>query len=75
MKSQQQQQGLTMVLATKFYLDLNMSLVTQHSVQRTLVQDRDSRMSICGDLIINADKDRMFLNLIITGDKNMVFSV
>jgi hypothetical protein len=32
--------------------DLNMSLVAQHSVPRVLRQDqRDDRMSICGDLI------------------------
>jgi hypothetical protein len=35
--------------------DLNMSHVTQHSVPRVLRQDqRDDRMSICGDLIDSA---------------------
>jgi hypothetical protein len=50
--------------------DLNMSHVTQYFVQRVLTEDQcDSRMSICGDLIDSADKDGMFLNQIITGDK------
>jgi hypothetical protein len=41
--------------------DVNMSRVTQHSVPRVLRQDqRDDRMSICGDLIDNADKDGRF---------------
>jgi hypothetical protein len=49
---------------------LNMSHVTQHSVPYVLTQDqRDSHMSICGDLIDSADKDGRFLNQIITGDK------
>jgi hypothetical protein len=48
--------------------DLNMSCVTQHSVTCVLMQDqRDSRMSICGDLIDSADKDGTFLNRTITG--------
>jgi hypothetical protein len=43
--------------------DLNMSRVTQHSVPRVLRQDqRDDRMSICGDLIDSGDKDETFLN-------------
>jgi hypothetical protein len=43
--------------------DLNMSHVTEHSVPRVLTQDqRDDRMSICGDLIDSADKDGTFLN-------------
>jgi hypothetical protein len=55
MKSQQQQQGLAMVLAIKLSDDLNMSRVTQHSVPRVLMQDqRDDCMS--------ADKDGTFLN-------------
>jgi AraC-like DNA-binding protein len=45
--------------------DLNMSCVTQHSVPCVLMQDqRDDRMSICGDLIESADKDGTFLNRI-----------
>jgi hypothetical protein len=43
--------------------DLNVSRVTQNSVSRVLTQDqRDDRMSICGDLINSADKDGTFLN-------------
>ncbi|KAJ4445723.1 hypothetical protein ANN_12408 [Periplaneta americana] len=50
--------------------DLNMSRVTQHSVPRILSQDqRDDRMTICGDLISSADDDPTFLNRIITGDE------
>jgi hypothetical protein len=40
--------------------DLNMSRVTQHSFPRVLTQDqRDDRMSICGDLI-NSGQWRLF---------------
>jgi hypothetical protein len=48
-----------------------MSRVTHHSVPRFLTQDqRDDRMSTCGDLVDSADKDDgKFLNEIITGDK------
>ncbi|KAJ4436093.1 hypothetical protein ANN_18720 [Periplaneta americana] len=54
--------------------DLNMSHVTQHSVPRILSQDqRDDRMTICGDLISSADDDPTFLNLIITGDETWCF--
>jgi hypothetical protein len=54
--------------------DLNMSRVTQHSVSPVLTQDqRDDRMSICGDLIDSADKDGTFLNWIITGDELRLF--
>jgi hypothetical protein len=54
--------------------NLNMSCVTQHSVLRILTQDqRDDRMSICGDLIDSADKDGTFVNRIITGDKTWCF--
>jgi len=50
--------------------DLNMSRVTQHSVQRMLTQDQlEERMTICGDLISSADADGTFLNRIITGDE------
>jgi hypothetical protein len=43
--------------------DLNMPRVTQHSVPRVQTQDqRDDRMSICGDLIDSADKNGTFLN-------------
>ena len=50
--------------------DLNMSRVTQHSVPRILKQDqRDDRMTKCGDLISSADDDPTFLNRIITGDE------
>jgi hypothetical protein len=47
--------------------DLNMSPVTQHSVQL------DDRMNIFRDLIESADKDGKFLNLIITGDERRLF--
>jgi hypothetical protein len=53
--------------------DLNMSHVTQHSIPRILTQDRDNRMSICGDLIDGADKDGTFINWIIIGDKRRLF--
>jgi hypothetical protein len=54
--------------------DLNMSYVTQHSVLRFLMLDqRDDRMSICSDLIDNADKHGMFHNRIITGDETWRF--
>jgi hypothetical protein len=54
--------------------DLNMSRVTQHSVQCVLTQDqRDDRMSICSDLISSDDKDGMFLNRITTGDETYCF--
>lgn len=54
--------------------DLNMSRVTQHRVPRILTQDqRDDRMTICGDLISSADQDRTFLNRIITGDETWCF--
>ncbi|KAJ4445277.1 hypothetical protein ANN_07078 [Periplaneta americana] len=54
--------------------DLNMSRVTQHSVPRILSQDqRDDRMTICGDLISSADDDPTFLNQIITGDETWCF--
>jgi hypothetical protein len=54
--------------------DLNMSRITQHSVPRVLAQDqRDDRMSICGNLIDSANKDGTFLNQIITGDKTWCF--
>jgi hypothetical protein len=54
--------------------DLNTSRVTQHSVPRVLSQDqRDDCMSICSDLIYNADKGGMFLNWIITGDETWCF--
>ena len=54
--------------------DLNMSRVTQHSVPRILTQDqRDDRMTICGDLISCANDDPTFLNLIITGDETWCF--
>jgi hypothetical protein len=50
--------------------DLNMSHVTPC----ILMQDqRDDRMSICGDLINRADKDGSFLNRITTGDKTQCF--
>ncbi|KAJ4451915.1 hypothetical protein ANN_03393 [Periplaneta americana] len=49
--------------------DLNMSRVTQHSVQ----DQRDDRMTICGDLISSADDDPTFLNRIITGDETWCF--
>ncbi|KAJ4431822.1 hypothetical protein ANN_20427 [Periplaneta americana] len=53
--------------------DLNMSRVTQHSVPRILSQDqRDDRMTICGDLISSADDDPTFLNRI-TGDETWCF--
>jgi hypothetical protein len=54
--------------------DLNMSRVTQHSVQRILTQDQcDNRMSICGDLINSADKDGTSLNRITTGGGTWCF--
>ncbi|KAJ4437672.1 hypothetical protein ANN_17817 [Periplaneta americana] len=54
--------------------DLNMSRVTQHSVPRILSQDqRDDRMTICGDLISSADDEPTFLNRIITGDETWCF--
>jgi hypothetical protein len=54
--------------------DLNMSHVTQHSVPRVLTQDQhDNCAIICGDLIDSADKYGMFLNRIITGDKQRLF--
>jgi hypothetical protein len=54
--------------------DLNMSHVTQHSLPRVLTHDqREDRMSICGDLIDSADKDGMFLDRIITGDETWCF--
>jgi hypothetical protein len=47
-----------------------MSHFTQYIVPRVLTQaQRDNRMSICGDLIDNTDKDVTFLNRIITGDE------
>ena len=50
--------------------DLNMSHVTQHTVQRILLQDQyDDHMMIWGDLI-SADDDPTFLKRIITGHKN-----
>jgi histone-lysine N-methyltransferase SETMAR len=53
---------------------LNMSRVIQHSVPRVLMQDkRYDRMSICGDLIDNADKDGTFLSQIIIGDETWRF--
>jgi hypothetical protein len=49
-------------------------LVTHYSVPHVLMQDqRDDRMSICGDLIISADKAGTFLSWIITGDKTWCF--
>jgi hypothetical protein len=55
--------------------NLNMSRVTKYSVvPRVLIQDqRNDRMSICGDLIDGADKDGTFLNRIITGDETWCF--
>jgi hypothetical protein len=54
--------------------DLNMSRVTQHSAPCALTQDqRDDHMSICGDLIGFADKDRTFLKHIITGGRTWYF--
>ncbi|KAJ4436457.1 hypothetical protein ANN_19090 [Periplaneta americana] len=54
--------------------DLNMYRVTQHSVPRILSQDqRDDRMTICGDFISSADDDPTFLNRIITGDETWCF--
>ena len=51
--------------------DLNMSRVTQHSVPHILTQDqRDDRMTICGDLISSADPT--FLNRIILETKHGV---
>ena len=51
-----------------------MSRVTQHRVPRILTQDQhDDWMTICGDLISNADQDTMFLNHIITGDETWCF--
>ncbi|KAJ4442516.1 hypothetical protein ANN_04103 [Periplaneta americana] len=45
-----------------------------HSVPRILSQDqRDDRMTICGDLISSADGDPTFLNRIITGDETWCF--
>ncbi|KAJ4427289.1 hypothetical protein ANN_24907 [Periplaneta americana] len=43
-----------------------------HSMPRILSQDqRDDRMTICGDLISSADDDPTFLNRIITGDETL----
>jgi DUF1009 family protein len=54
--------------------DLDMSPVTQLSVPRILTQDqRDDRMSICGDLIGSVDKDGALLKRIITGDETWCF--
>lgn len=54
--------------------DLNMSRVSEHYVPHVLMQDqRDDRMTICGDLISSADKDETFLNRIITGDETWHF--
>jgi hypothetical protein len=48
---------------------LNMSHVTQHSVPCILMQDqRDGHMNTHVDLISSADKDRIVLNWIITGN-------
>jgi transposase len=62
--------GISRGTCHKVLSDLNISRVTQHSVQRILTQDqRDDRMSICGDLIDSTDKDATFLNRIIIGDE------
>jgi hypothetical protein len=54
--------------------DLNMLSVSEHCVPHILTQDkRDERMSICGDTINSADKDGMFFNQIIIGDKTCCF--
>jgi hypothetical protein len=54
--------------------DLNMSHVTQHSVQRVLMQDEcDDCKSIYSDQIDTAGKDGTFLNQIITGDERRLF--
>jgi hypothetical protein len=54
--------------------DLSTSRVTQHSVPLIPTQNQHGdRMSICGDLIDNADKDRTFFNWIITGDETWCF--
>ncbi|KAJ4429326.1 hypothetical protein ANN_26330 [Periplaneta americana] len=49
-------------------------VATLHSVPRIPSQDqRDDRMTICGDLISSADDDPTFLNRIITGDETWCF--
>jgi hypothetical protein len=54
--------------------DLNISRVTLYNVPHVLMQSqRDYRMSTCGDLIDGADKNRTFLNQIITGDETWCF--
>jgi hypothetical protein len=53
--------------------NLNMSRVSDHCVPRILTQDRDGRMTICGDLISSADENETFLNRIITGDETLCF--
>jgi hypothetical protein len=66
--------------------DLNMSHVTQHSAPRVLTQDqRDDRMSICGDLI-GSGQQRLFWGrmwiclsvceyLVMWGDKTTVHEI
>jgi hypothetical protein len=55
-------------------VDLNMSCVTQRRVLLVLTQDqRDDRMSICGDLIDSNDKDGTFLNRIIIEEEAWCF--
>lgn len=54
--------------------DLNMSRVSQHIVPRFLTEEqRQDRVTICGDLIDSADKDTTFLQRIITGDETWCF--
>ena len=60
--------GISHCTCYKILIDhLNMSRVIKHSVQRILTQDqRDDRMTICGDVISSADDDMTFLNRNIT---------
>jgi hypothetical protein len=61
-------------MCNKILSDLNMSCATQHTVPCFLMEDqRDDRMSACGDLIDIADKDGIFLNQIMTGDEIWCF--
>jgi hypothetical protein len=66
----QQQKGLAIVLVTKLSYDLNISVVTQHYVPSTLMQDQcDDNMSTFGKLMHSGNKNEAFLNQIIKGDK------
>jgi hypothetical protein len=50
------------------------SRVSEHCVPRVLTQDqRDDRMTICGDLISSPDEDETLLNRIFTGDETWCF--